>query len=191
METKAPQFGPVAVVLHWMIAAGVLAALALGWSHDLVPKQFHGPLLSLHKSFGLAVFALTWARLFWRLTHAAPPYPWPMPAWQRLAAHATHFLLYVATLALPISGYISVAARGRDTTFFGLVAVPQWVPLDRQLAHVAGAAHAVGQWALYALLTAHIGATLFHHLVQRHRLLQRMWMRRTLGTPEPAAIPGE
>ena len=64
-----------AIVLHWLIAAIVMAQIALGWWMQEIPKDPAGPRVNaynLHKSIGLTVMALMLVRLAWRATHAPP-----------------------------------------------------------------------------------------------------------------------
>lgn len=79
---------------------------------------------------------------------------------------------------MPVTGYVSEAARARETDFFGLFDIPRLVPLDRQLAIYAETAHNYTQYALYALIAAHVAAALYHQFILRDRLLDRMWPRR-------------
>lgn len=170
------RYTPPAIALHWLVAVAVVTAVALA----LVVQQLDlgetkDRLLALHKSIGLSILVLTMGRLAWRLIRPAPPLPASMPAWQRAAARAVHAGLYLLTFAMPVSGYVSVAARGRSTALFGLFDVPRWVPLDRAAARAAENIHATSQYALYALIALHVAAGLYHHYVARDAMLARMW----------------
>lgn len=172
----APQrYGIVAMLLHWSIAACVLITIPFAWTiGQLDAGDVKSIITESHKSLGITIFLLTLARVVWRLTHKAPPLPASVPALQRYAASVTHVLLYVLMLAMPISGYVSVAARGRGTMFLGLVDVPRWVPLDRLLSRSAEAYHAYGQYVLYALLVMHVGAAIYHQFLRQDAVLSRM-----------------
>jgi len=176
MDAPAQQYGRFAITLHWIVAACIVFALAFGLTMDGEDAQ--SPALGLHKSFGLTVFVLAVARLMWRVNHRPPPLPAAMPAFHRMAATVTHVLLYVAIFALPITGYLAVAARGRDTAFFGAFDVPNIAPLSRELSRQATELHEFGQWALYVLLVAHVGATAYHQFILKDGLFFRMWPRR-------------
>ena len=170
------RYSTMAILLHWLTALLVLAGVTLAWLLDSTGTAAErNAMLAIHKSVGIAIFGLAWIRIGWRLTHAAPPLPAPQPWWQRLAAWATHVALYLITLTMPISGYASVAARGRDTAFFGLFTLPKWVPLDRSLSTLTEEIHEWSSLALYALVTLHLGAVLYHQMVQEDGLLDRMW----------------
>lgn len=185
-HTPIKAYGRVAVVLHWTVAFILVISVVLGLIIGNVEESDATErVLAIHKSVGITVFVLVLIRLGWRLTHRAPPLPAAMPAYQRLLAGLTHALLYMTLLAMPIAGYIAVAARGRETRFFGLFDVPRWTPLSRALSQNATTAHAYGQYILYGLLAAHIGAALYHHFVLKDDVLARMWPRRDADKAAP------
>ena len=59
----------------------------------------------------------------WRLGQRVPRDP-HMSRWQHVAARASHFLLYVLILALPLSGWLFNSAANFPLEWFGLVHVP-------------------------------------------------------------------
>jgi cytochrome b561 len=175
---QTARYGTVAVALHWTVAACLVAAVALGLTMAQLER---GPsqdqLFAIHKSVGLLILLLMLGRISWRVTHTPPAMP-PMSRLQYHLARATHVLLYVIAVVMPVSGYVAVAARGRDTVFLGIVTVPRWVPMDRALAHTAETIHVVSQYALYALVAGHVAAALHHQFIVRDDLLRRMWPAR-------------
>ena len=78
----------VAIALHWLIAALIVAQIAFGWYLQSVPRKTPDRTIyvNLHKSTGLTIGLLILLRLAWRFTHKAPPLPASIPAWQRTAA---------------------------------------------------------------------------------------------------------
>ena len=135
------------------------------------------PALVFHQSIGALILALAIARVAWRVIHPAPPLPAAMPPSHRIAAAATHAVLYISLLAFPVTGYISLAARGRNINMFGLFDLPLVVPRSLSLSADARNLHDFAQYALYALLALHIGAALYHQFVLKDGLLRRMWWR--------------
>jgi cytochrome b561 len=179
LTTAQPRYGIVARTLHWTIAVLIVCAVGLGLTVvSLDSGETQNNLFAIHKSVGLTVLLLMCARVLWRASHPAPALPGSMPRWQHWAAHATHGLLYIIAIIMPASGYVAVAARGRETLFLGLWSVPRWVPLDRSLAHSAETVHVVSQYVLYALVLGHVAAALYHRFVVRDDILQRMWSLR-------------
>jgi len=104
-EQQRLRYSNVAIFLHWAIAALILYNLTSGLLRPVLPRGF----FALHVSSGITILALTVVRVLWRLTHRPPPFL-PMAQWKRGMAHLTHFLLYAAMLALPLSGWAMVSA---------------------------------------------------------------------------------
>ena len=173
----------MAITLHWGSAAAIAGTVILAWYFmALDTGDERTALLAIHKSVGTAILALAAVRLGWRAFNPPPGPPLaasPQPAWQRRAAGLTHGLLYVLMVLMPVTGYVAEAARARKTDFFGLFDIPRLVPLDRKLSFYAQTTHSYAQYALYALIAAHVGAALYHQFVLRDRLLDRMWPRKS------------
>jgi len=171
--TPAAPYPPLLRAAHWGTAALMLAVLSLAW---LMPdgRPSDGWMLMLHESLGLMVLALALARLAIRrrMPSAAEDAGghWLEP----MAARATHVLLYLILIAMPVSGYLSVAARGRTVSLFGLFDLPALLPVSSLLHDAAWAVHETGQGALYATVGLHVAASLFHLLVRRDGVVARM-----------------
>jgi cytochrome b561 len=175
MQHNDTRYTRVAVILHWTIAALVLAQFPLGWWMQEIPKQPPGPRVeafNLHKSAGLLIVALMLARIAWRLAHPAPALP-AMPRWQARLAHATHLMLYTALVALPLTGYLGSAFSGYPVRFFGMT-LPAWAGKDLELKEWMSTAHLTLAWALLLLFALHMGGVAKHMLVSRDGLLRRM-----------------
>lgn len=184
------RWGWVSQALHWTIAVLILGMAVLGFLLDEVPKSpKYFWVYDLHKSTGLTVLALMLVRLGWRLWAGAPrPVP-GTPTWQEWIAKLTHWAIYAMAFLMPISGWLYDSASGlRALTWFGLFTVPKLAAPDRDLRGLAHDMHETGIWILLALLAAHIGAALYHHLVVRDRTLVRMLPASFEPKPrEPAA----
>ena len=175
MDTQE-RFGPVAIALHWFVAVIIVCTVVLAWIvEDLDRGATKDLVLTIHKSVGLTIFAVTVFRLTWRMTHPAPPLPPEMSMPMRWAAWLTHATLYAIVFGMSVTGYLSVAARGRETTFFGMFEVPRLGPLDRAFSRSMEQVHGYGQYVLYALVLAHVLAALYHRFVLKDRVLARMW----------------
>ena len=87
------RYGSVAMSLHWLIAAAVIANLCIGLYMGELPRAdpSKSALISLHKSIGLTVLLLSVLRVIWRLT-SRPPLPAGIPPLMKFASHAMHFL---------------------------------------------------------------------------------------------------
>jgi cytochrome b561 len=170
------RYDPIAITLHWLIAIALIAQVSLGWLMQQVPKQPPGPRaawFNLHKSIGLTLGALIVARLIWRLTHRPPPLPASLPRWQTFSAPALHRILYIAMLAMPLSGYFGSIYSGHPVRYFG-VGLPSWGAQDDALKNLFSTIHFVAAWTLIALFAGHVTAAL-SHLVSRDGIFRRMW----------------
>ncbi len=174
-----------AQALHWVTAILMFSVLPLAWVMVNMPRTapLRDWLYTLHKSIGLTILALVAFRLAWRAAHPAPPLPVHLARWEALAARASHWLLYLVMIGMPISGYLLSASAGHSTTYFDLFTLPA-PPANKELRGVTLWLHVVtGQWLVYALIVLHLGATAWHVAVRRDRVLERMM-------PEPEPEPG-
>jgi cytochrome b561 len=169
-------YGPIAQAVHWAVAALAFVVVGLGWAMLGSPRGADSRelLLFLHRSVGLLILALMVFRVVWRLTHPPPPLPAGFPRIEAVAAHADHILLYVVFLVMPLTGFLNAAAAGHSVSFFGLFAIPPFLPQDPFLTQVAVAVHLAGQFVVYALVAIHVAAALTHRFVRRNRILHRM-----------------
>ncbi|RAR56569.1 cytochrome b561 [Paraburkholderia unamae] len=162
------------IALHWLIALGIVGLLALGLYMVSLPKglPLKSTLINLHKSLGLTIFLLVLLRIMARAAHTSPPLP-PMRAWQRAAARTTQGLLYLAMVAMPLSGYFGSSFNRFGTRFWG-IALPKWGWDDAGLRERFFGLHEVLAWVLIALIVLHVAGALKHQWIDRDNLLARM-----------------
>ena len=163
-----------AVVLHWTMALLVLGMLGLGlYMADLPRGTERSELIALHKSIGLTLALLLALRLGWRAAHPTPPYPHAMPDWQRRAARANVYVLYVLLLVQPASGYLSSTFSGYETKYFGLP-LPHWGWEAPELNYFFNFVHAVSARALIVFIAIHLIGAASHAFVYRDNVVRRM-----------------
>ncbi|HWJ06159.1 MAG TPA: cytochrome b [Steroidobacteraceae bacterium] len=171
------RYTKLAVTLHWLIAALVVAQLGLGWWMLDIPKQPGGVRafwFNVHKSIGMTIALLVLVRIAWRLRHPAPLLPARVPAWQRRAAAVNHALLYVCLLGMPLVGFLGSTFSGYPIRYFG-VALPAWGYESAPLKDFFSAVHLGFAWVFMTLIALHAGAALKHLLVDRDAVFWRMW----------------
>ncbi|RYG60928.1 MAG: cytochrome b [Alphaproteobacteria bacterium] len=174
MATSKTTYTSTAKAFHWVLALAIIGMLCMGlYMEDLPYGALKFQLLQLHKSIGITILMLVAARLLWRFTHPAPMLPVSMPLWQKAAAHTTHTLLYVLMFAMPLSGYLMSDAAGYHPNWFG-INVPILMQANPQLAQTFNWVHGMGANIFWALLAAHVGAALFHHVIVKDNTLRRM-----------------
>ncbi len=171
-------FTRTAIVLHWLIALLLTGQFAFGWLLDTIPRNTpaRGWWINQHKSVGLVIALLILVRIGWRLRHRPPPAP-PMPPWQRRAAGASHLALYVCMVLMPLSGYLASNFSKHGIKLFNTVRLAPWGADDKLLYAVFNQTHKVTAVLLAVLIGVHLLAVAKHMLVDRDRLLARMWWR--------------
>jgi cytochrome b561 len=175
LANTADAWGAPAKFFHWTIALLILVQIALGVaaaSWRISPLKLE--LFVWHKSTGMLILVLMLARLAWRLANPTPALPPGTPRWERYAAHASHGLLYVLAIALPLSGWVINSAAAVPFSVFWLVPLPPIVAPDEHVEDLAKLAHFSLLMALCLVLVVHIGAALRHHLIKRNDILLRM-----------------
>jgi cytochrome b561 len=182
---RPARYTAVAILLHWLIAAGIAALIVIGLVMTQLTAQISQmedfKLYQLHKSIGITVLLLVVLRVLWRFTHRPPPLPREMPVAEKGAAHGLHWLLYLFMIGMPLTGWAVVSSSpfNLPTVLYSLVPWPD-LPILPTLAnkaavsHVLAWVHAYGAWILIALLAIHIGAGLRHHFIKRDGILGRM-----------------
>ncbi|MFI9030023.1 cytochrome b [Streptomyces sp. NPDC053560] len=173
-ETAAPpRFTLFSRLLHWAMAAAVIAMLFIGAAMVTSPAHY-AELRSLHQPLGTLILALVVLRFINRLLHRPPPHPPSMGPWERIAASGSECLMYALMFAQPLVGWGMVSAAGTPVELWGPLRLPALLPADQGLYAVLRETHTLLAYLLFALFTAHMCAVLFHTLVTRDRLLSRM-----------------
>src|SRR3984893_16740309 len=88
-------------LLHWTMAAMVLAMLFIGIGMVASLSDYHR-LVAIHKPLGILILVLVTIRLVNRLLNPPPPLPPAMPAIERLAINTSVAVLYTLMFALPL-----------------------------------------------------------------------------------------
>lgn len=173
-EASVQRYAGSMIVLHWLIALCIIGMLALGLYMVGLPKglPLKATLINLHKSLGLTIFLLVLLRIMARATHKPPPLP-PMRAWQRAAARTTQGLLYVAMVAMPLTGYLGSSFNRYGTRFWG-IALPKWGWDDAVLRGRFFGAHQVIAYVFIALIVVHLAGVIKHQWIDRDKLIARM-----------------
>jgi cytochrome b561 len=171
---KVEHFDSTAVALHWATAALIVVAFGLGLAVDAFPKNWEHAVVNTHSLLGVAVIALTAARIAWRLGHAPPPLPEEVggPLVRRAAA-VVHFLLYTLMIVVPLIGIPVFLYRGLALDF-GLFQVPSPFARTPAIFRPLQEAHELAAYALIGLAAAHMLAALYHHFIRRDEVLLQM-----------------
>jgi cytochrome b561 len=178
----ALSYDRIAQAVHWLVAALAVTAIWLGWGIAWAPRNTprRDLFVLIHESVGLTILAAMVFRAWWRWRHPPPPLPPTLARHEAALAHLTHIALYMLLLVMPLAGYLSAAAAGHAVSVFGIVSIPPLSPHNNRLSQVAIAIHLVGQYPLYLFAALHVAGTLFHGVVRRDGVIERMLPRRAL-----------
>lgn len=172
------RYSSTAIALHWLIGLGILGLFCFGlYMADLPLSPNKLRYYSWHKWGGVTIFLLVLVRLFWRITHRPPALPTTMPEWQRIVANGTHHLLYLLMFLIPLSGWLMSSAKGFQTVWFGVLPLPDLLSKDKALGDALAEVHELLNFGMAALVLAHAGAALKHHLIDKDDVLSRMLPR--------------
>jgi cytochrome b561 len=175
------RYSPVAMSLHWIMAALILFSAALGLLLDDWPKDSKLLWINIHAQVGLLVLVLLLARIGWRRTHTPPELPPEVSEVSRRVSHPAHLLLYALMVVTPLVGIVAFVWHARALDF-GLFSIDFGVKSNGPVYHQAEDIHLWLTYGLLALVGGHAVAALWHHFVSRDTVLLRMLPARLLSS---------
>jgi cytochrome b561 len=173
MSTQRSQFTVFSRILHWTMAAMVLAMLGIGVCMVTSLGNYH-KLVSIHRPLGIAILLLVVVRIVNRLWNPPPPLPSTMPRMERLAALASEYTLYGLMIALPLVGWGMLSAAQYPIVLFGAFQLPEILPHSATLFAGLRKAHTILAYFLILAFLAHFAAILFHTVIVRDGIWKRM-----------------
>ena len=172
-KTATTRFALPSRILHWLMAPMVIAQLFLGVTM-VASLAYYPLLLAIHRPLGVLILVFAVVRLANRLTHKLPPFLATMSTAERRIASWSEYLLYALIVIQPLTGWAMLSAARFPITLFGPIHLPGIAPHDIDVYAVLRECHGVFAFLLFLTFTAHLCAVLFHTLVLRDRLIDRM-----------------
>jgi cytochrome b561 len=174
MNSTPVRFTALQRILHWLMAVCIVAMLFIGvfMVSTIMPKYL--PLISLHKTLGIAILILALMRLAVRLCSGAPALPADLPAPMKLAADLSHYALYALMIAMPLLGWAMLSAAQYPVVLAGDIHLPAILPQSEQWHTILWTAHHYLGLAFFALFLLHMAAALFHAFVRRDGVFETM-----------------
>lgn len=174
-RNSSERYGALAQSLHWLVFLLMLASFGLGLTMvglEVSPQRIR--MVGWHKTVGVTILVLAFLRLAWRFTNPPPALPAAMPAWERAAAQASHWLLYLLMFAVPLSGWLMSSALGFATVYLGIFRLPDLLARDRELGETLKLVHFWLNKGLLAMIVLHAAAALKHHFWDKDGVMKRM-----------------
>lgn len=173
MTIVRQQFTASMRFLHWLMAALVLTILGIGVAMVVSLGNYH-VLVSIHRPIGILILILVVIRFVNRSFSTLPPFPPTMSSQERRVAHASELLLYTLLFVQPLVGWAMLSAARYPIVMWGSLHLFPILPHSVTLYAVLRETHTVLAYLLFLAIIAHFGAILFHTLIVRDRLLNRM-----------------
>ncbi|TVQ42051.1 MAG: cytochrome b [Wenzhouxiangella sp.] len=175
LRNTTSRYGLVSQGFHWLIVALILFQYTWAWRIDQAEGiRVRFELVTQHKTIGMVVLGLAILRVLWRLFNRPPPLPEAMRAWERVAARAGHWGLYLLIFAVPLSGWMYSSAAGYADFWWGPVSFPSLVEPSETLEDSLHLVHQALAISLGVLALIHALAALRHHFINKDDVLRRM-----------------
>lgn len=171
------KYSKTAIALHWIIAILVVTNVALASMSEDLQRAAKAAYMAPHKAIGVTILLLSLFRLFWRLSHKPPPMPDAVTGWQATLGKTVHALFYFLIIAVPLTGWLMVAARpgAPPLDFFGLFSIDLPVGDSKALSDFGHEGHEILTKPLVILIFLHVIGALKHQFADRVPFIQRMW----------------
>lgn len=144
------------IILHWLIALLILMQYLfherMEAAYEAVQKGGDGSGGDIHALTGVTILVLAIIRIALKVRRGSPELPADEPAWQKMAAHATHGILYLLMLAVPLTG---MAAWGGGI-------------------EAAAEVHGLLTGLLLIVFALHFAAALYHRFILKSGVMERM-----------------
>lgn len=179
MDTKE-KLSPLTISLHWVVAVGMIGLVGTG----IYMAEFEVyPLYDWHKAFGVLLFVAALARVLWRIKNGWPKAAGDYTTMETIAAKGAHWLLIIATLAMPISGLMMSGFGGHGVDVFGWQMIADnpsptseygVAPINETLAGAGHQIHNILGWVLLVTILLHVAGAVKHHIIDKDATLLRM-----------------
>ena len=197
---KKDRYNNVAILLHWLLAIGIIFMFILGTYMEGLPKgglkltnfdlfdlglitfesskemSIRSFYFTLHKSIGVTIFFLVLFRIYWRLTHKPPKMLSSMSTLEVKMATATHHAFYLLMFLIPLTGIIMSIGSKYGVHWFGIPFLPG---IDNEtLRDLFKEFHEIFGLILLFLFILHFAGALKHALINKDGVLKRMWFHK-------------
>ena len=166
------EYGIISKALHWLSAIILFIQIPLGFY--LVDLDFGDQRITIediHVTLGLTVFYIIIIRLINNILNPTPKLDPSIFKGQRFLAKMNHVLLYVAILAITISGILKKLFNGETLT---IVYQKIQIQDNFELGELFYDIHVISNYVLITLITIHILAVIVHKLFFDDNLLKKM-----------------
>ena len=161
--------------LHWLTAVMVLVQFGLGETWGFLPRGtvVRVGMIMTHTSVGVLLAATFVTRVVWAVT-GGRAIRFPVRTLPDQVARLVHWLLYVMLGAEIAVGYMLRWSRGRAVVAFGVPINSPFADMGVGVQRIFGQCHYWLAWGLIVVAAFHAMAALYHAVICRDGVLQRM-----------------
>ena len=188
-NSERKQFTVSMRILHWLMAAMVLTMLGIGVAMVASLANYH-TLVSIHRPLGILILIFVMYRYVNRRFSPVPPLPPTVSPQERFVASASEMGFYALLFLEPLVGWGMLSAARYPIVLYGSLHLFPMLPHNAMLYAVLRETHTVFAYLLFLMFVAHLGAILFHTLIVRDGMFNRMapWKVRSFGLPSAAPV---
>ena len=175
-EGTRTKYSGAAMVLHWLIAAGVIANWLIRRTAKAADTQEAGrEIMANHFSIGIVLWVLAALLLIVHFTGGKAPLASHLATWERWLARITHTVFFILLLVMPFGAWMAMSQYGAPISVFGIVSLPPLpVEVNPEAAKEAFEGHGMAGRILLGLLVIHVLGTLKHTVLDKDGNLFRM-----------------
>ena len=177
LKNSRRRYGLVAVLLHWIIAVGVIGEFALGlymtgMDYYNRMSQF---LPHLHESIGILLAGAIFLRIAWSIANPRPAPGSGVGPLARAVSKLVQFCMQLLLVAIVVFGYLLSTAEGEGIPVFDWFTLPALMDTEiKGEEDIFLFLHYWLAWAVIALACLHMLGALKHHFVDRDETLRNM-----------------
>lgn len=153
-----------------MVVCAVLGMILVELEHTQLRKE----LMGVHKSLGLLVLGIALLRVLWCIKEGQLEELRYVSRWESAMTATVHYLLLLATIAMPVSGLMISVGKGYPVDLFGLPLLPAEFRSSIWLADIGYLLHGVGRHILIGCITLHVLGAIKNQFLNRDNTLSRM-----------------
>lgn len=179
MKDTKEKLSTLTISLHWIVGVTIIM---LAMSGVYMSQTVAYDIYPIHKSFGVLIFGVIVIRVYWRFVNGwLKPVNTPNKIEHKIA-QIVHWVLIIAMVVMPISGFIMSGAGGFGVSVFGLEIVAaqfdpiakEFIPHNATLAGIMFKTHTIAGFTIIIAIVLHIAGALKHHFIYKDGTLKRM-----------------
>jgi cytochrome b561 len=169
LKNTSHSYGSLSKLLHWGIVILVLLMFLSGYFGLLS--------MNTHKLMGLSILSLMVLRIVWRLCNPTPKLPPHITRLESILSHSVQGLLYLALLAMPLSGWIMATAKGYFPHLGSWMLPLPGIAQNHNVGELFENIHVTLAVIILVLIGLHFLGAMKHYFIDKDGILQRMLPR--------------